>query len=108
MINISNTDFDTSKVSIDNGVVGLTLSMDNLSTLAGQYQRLSLYNYINENYNLINSVDHIEAKETYIMVTDEAIRQMDKYDLTEEEAIEEAFEQLNINYEVCNDYDMEK
>lgn len=106
---ITNTDFLNSKVSINNGVTGLTLSMDELSLISEQYRRLSLYTYINENYNILGpNLEYESEKDAYIAVADEAIRQMDKYDLIEEEAIREAFEQLYIDYEVCSDYDLEK
>ena len=106
---ITNTDFLNSNVNFQKGPVSIDLSMDDLSLLAEQYQRLSLYNYINENYNILgHNLEYESEKDSYIAVTDEAIRQMDKYDLIEEEAIKEAFEQLYIDYEICSDYDIEK
>ena len=43
---ITNTDFLNSNVNFQKGPVSIDLSMDDLSLLAEQYKRLSLYNYI--------------------------------------------------------------
>ena len=103
------TDFLNSSVSLQKGSTSIDLSMDELSLLAKQYRRLSLYKYLNENYNILGlNLEYKSEKDVYIAVADEAIRQMDKYDLVEEDAIREAFDQLYIDYEVCSDYDMEK